>query len=1064
MNDMNPTNEELVFHLKRAVSALDSTRTKLKELEYKKNEPIAVVGMSCRFPGGANSPDLYWDLLRDGVDAVTQVPASRWDIDSLYDPDRQAPGKMYCRYGAFLSEPVDLFDPQFFGISPREAELMDPQQRLLLEVTWEALEHAAIPAHHLRGTQTGVFVGIGSNDYGSLLNKYSELKDINAYYGTGNAISVAAGRLAYLFGFEGPCFAIDTACSSALVAIHNAVLSLRSGESDTAIAGGVNLILAPELTINFCKANMLAADGQCKTFDATADGYVRGEGCGMLILKRLSDAEKEGDRILAIIRGSAINQDGASGGLTVPNSAAQTKLMHAALANANCQANDITYIEAHGTGTKLGDPIEISAIAKVYGQQRELNNILQIGSVKTNIGHLEATAGVAGLIKIILALQHNAIPPNLHLEKINPRINLASIPASIPVELNAWPRVEKIRRAGISSFGFSGTNAHVIIEEAPVKKIMSVRQDRDQHVITLSAMTAIALEQTVENFIEYLKIQKPSRARQQASQHYLDDITLADARGSVGDIAYTANAGRTHFSYRLAVVVSTVDALITKLKEKDFLVVHVNPDEDCNFDLESDEELPCIHADIIAQHYLIGADIDWLAFDAPYHRSKVFLPTYPFQRDRYWALPKQLHLANKKNHPLLGEVLLSPLSHFSFSQSLDVSKLDYLLDHKFLNQIIFPASGFVELILASAKQVLTEPFLIENLIFKVPLRLSVDKPTFVQVTVDKQENNYSVAIHSLLNAENNTWQNHCLAELNVNSVLDNNFNKFQLSEAEPMIDVYQHQALANTQYGKKFQSIQRLWLEENSGIAELKLDLNIEEYICHPALLDGCFQLLGIAVLNKIHPKLSEIYLPASVKTIQLFKPITKHAYAHILLNHEINNSDITADLSVYNDEDELLVVMQGMTLKVASHQFFQTMPISLMLGNAQDFILELEKIKPDERLDFIKDYLHRKLQDILKLKSDMLDDNKGFFETGMDSLMAIELHNQLQQALGAQVRLPATLIFDYPTINALSSYILKTLYPLGIVKAIVETDEIEKKFFAMSEEELLHQVDLFET
>src|SRR5262245_10486367 len=334
---------------KQALLALRKMRTRVQELERQQSEPIAVVGVGCRFPGGASGPDAYWAVLRDGVDTISEVPRDRWDIDAYYDPDPDAPGKMYTRSGAFL-ESVDRFDNNFFGLAPREVATMDPQQRLLLEVAWEALEHAGQPAHQLRDREVGVFIGISGNDYGQMQLR-AETHTLDAYFGTGNALNAAAGRLSYVFGFQGPCMAVDTACSSSLVSVHLACQSLRSGECTLALAGGVNVILSPDVTINFSRARMMAADGHCKAFDAAADGYVRGEGCGVIVLKRLSDAVEQGDRILALIRGSAVNQDGRSSGFTAPNELAQDALIRKALKIAHVQPAEVSYVEAHGTGT-----------------------------------------------------------------------------------------------------------------------------------------------------------------------------------------------------------------------------------------------------------------------------------------------------------------------------------------------------------------------------------------------------------------------------------------------------------------------------------------------------------------------------------------------------------------------------------------------------------------------------------------------------------------------------------------------------------------------------------------
>ncbi|HEX8113090.1 MAG TPA: beta-ketoacyl synthase N-terminal-like domain-containing protein, partial [Kofleriaceae bacterium] len=378
--------------------------------------PIAVVGMSCRFPG-ASDPHAFWSLLRGGGDAIREVPPERWDLERWYAPEPGRPGKMQTRWGGFLDD-IDRFDAAFFGISPREAEEMDPQQRLVLEVAWEALERAGLAPDRLLGTEAGVFLGLmNTNDYAARKRLHDDPARIRAHHGTGIAASIAAGRLAYLLGSTGPAMAIDTACSSSLVAIHQAMRSLRSGECRLALVGGVNAILSPEITVAYSQAGMLSPTGRCRTFDASADGYVRSEGCGMLVLERLSDAVAGGRAVLAVLAGAAVNHDGRSSGLTAPNGSAQCAVIRAALDDAGLTPADVDYVEAHGTGTRLGDPIELHALAEVFGDRPRP---LRVGSVKTNVGHLEAAAGVAGLMKVILALQHREIPPHLHLREHTP--------------------------------------------------------------------------------------------------------------------------------------------------------------------------------------------------------------------------------------------------------------------------------------------------------------------------------------------------------------------------------------------------------------------------------------------------------------------------------------------------------------------------------------------------------------------------------------------------------------------------------------------------------------------
>ena len=501
-------------------------------------EPVAIVGMGCKFPGAAGLEE-FWALLRDGVDAISEIPRERWDVWALYDPLPGTTARMSTRWGGFLPG-VDRFDPHFFGISPREAAAMDPQQRLLLEVAWEALENAGQPPDKLAGSRTGVFVGIGGFDYSNVIINYEDhLNVINAYLGTGNAHSIAANRISYLLDLRGPSVAIDTACSSSLVAIHMACESLRAAQTDLAIAGAVNLILSPEVTIAFSHARMMAADGRCKTFDAAADGYVRAEGAGAVILKRLSDAVRDRDHILALIKGSAVNQDGRTAGIAAPNASAQQAVIREALAQAGVAPCELTYFEAHGTGTSIGDPIEVGAVKEVLGKSTPGDPSCLMGSVKANIGHLENASGMASLAKVLTCLQHNEIPGQLHFSRLNPLISLAGTRIVIPRALQPWPRAAR-RLAGVSSFGFGGTNAHMIVEEAPARIRPERLPSRPCHILTLSARTESAVKTLAGRYVKHL------------ADHPEDDVM---------NVCFSANAGRSHFAHRVAVVAESKEQL-----------------------------------------------------------------------------------------------------------------------------------------------------------------------------------------------------------------------------------------------------------------------------------------------------------------------------------------------------------------------------------------------------------------------------------------------------------------------------------------------------------------------
>ena len=649
---------------KKALLALQQMQQKLDALELAKHEPIAIIGMGCRFPG-ANNPAEFWQLLAKGKDAITKTPASHWDTQQYCNEGANTPGKISSSDGGFVPN-LKEFDASFFRIAPREAMSLDPQQRLLLEVSWEALENAGIPAEDLKGTATGIYIGICGTDYWHRLLSRSPDR-IDAYLTTGNTHSLASGRLAHFYGTTAPAISMDTACSSSLVAVHLAIKSLRDRESNLAIVGGVNRLIAPEVSINFSQAKMLSPDGRCKTFDDSANGFVRSEGCGIVILKRLRDAIKAQDNIQAVIKGSAVNQDGRTSSITTPNSLSQQGVIQQALANGKTKPEEVSYLESHGTGTSLGDSIELEALASVFGSNQELI----LGAVKTNIGHLESASGIASLIKTVLTLQQQTIPANLHLQQPNSQIDWEHYPFTLPKANIPW-ETETPRIAGVSAFGFSGTNAHVVIAEAPDKESNETIIRPDGNLFTLSARNKPALLQLAKDYVQYLK-----------NNHNLD----------LADICLTVNLGRSHFNHRLAFSVTSTEELQTKLTQfidgedvaqlwqgkasnnkvaiiKSTEVQNslldlansmlVNPVSDRSFadvlwvisdkqEYNSNKEQTIIFTHVeheledwqlltsgLAQLYVLGVDINWQAVAKNFGGNRIPLPTYPFQRQVYW--------------------------------------------------------------------------------------------------------------------------------------------------------------------------------------------------------------------------------------------------------------------------------------------------------------------------------------------------------------------------------------------------------------------------------------------
>jgi len=911
-----------------ALVELESLQGQISRLRAAATEPIAVVGMGCRFPAGANDPEAFWALLRDGVDAVREIPRERWDVDAYYATDGNVPGTVYCRQAALLEQSaVDRFSPEFFGIAPREAERMDPQQRVLLEVCWEALEDAALAADRLRGSRTGVFVGSCTDDYLQLFNNLADPARIDGYSSLGTARCIAAGRIAYLLGLEGPVMQIDTACSSSLVAVHQACASLRSGECDVALAGGVNLQLSPAWTIGLCKLKALSPDGRCKAFDVGADGFGRGEGCGIIILRRLSDAVATGDPIRALIRGSAINHDGRSSGLTVPSQAAQEKLLRQALQSGTLEPHEIDYVEAHGTGTAMGDPIEMGALASVF---RGARPPLWVGSVKTNIGHLEAASGIAGMLKVILALGHETIPPHLNFRQPNPNIPWKEFAARIPTGRIAWPRGDRPRLAGVSSFGFSGTNAHVVLQEPPLAG-PPAGISRAQHVLPLSAKSHGSLRELAGRYLERLE-------------------RVATLR--LSDVCYTAAVGRTHFSFRLAVVAGTCQQACQGLRAwlrnesaPRVWCATVQQASDGNASQRWPQPLGAEQPDALelvslaADRFVRGQPIDWEAFYRGVEARRISLPTYPFERQRYWLPPSRViapatHRAGQEpDHPLLGRRIHTAASSDAvlFEQTLRTHEPRYLADHCLRDTVVVPATAYLEMA-AAAGRILWPGRVtaVEQIAIHRALAIAPDESRNVQTVLSPDSGGYRMELFSRHcpngTSHSPTWVRHASGRL---TATERSRSAKSISElrrlcaaAVPADAVYERIAEQGWRYGPSFRLLRQVWRGTGQALGEVgSLDgspFDAGGHVFPPALLDACLHVIAALDETNRHGAL----VPVALERFEVLGSPVPRMWSYATQREPMDADSagsFTVDLEIFAPDGELLARVRGLQLQEVS-------------------------------------------------------------------------------------------------------------------------------------------------
>ncbi|MFI4954481.1 MAG: SDR family NAD(P)-dependent oxidoreductase, partial [Gammaproteobacteria bacterium] len=1065
-----PNVETLSTYLHDLLSATVNPQQRI--IYEHEGEPIAIIGMACRFPQAVDT-ETFWLSLQAGVDGIQEVLKERWDVNKYYSADPGEPGKMITRWGGFIDD-IDLFDAIFFGISPREAVMLDPQQRITLETVWYALEDAGYEPAKLRDSFTGVYLGISNSDYSGLLLKYEKEEDIDAYLGTGNALSAAVGRVSYMLGLRGPSLAIDTACSSSLVAIHQACQALRNGECDLALAGGVNLILLPEINISLSKAHMLSPEGHCKTFDESADGYVRSDGCGMVILKRLSEAQRDNDRILAMIKGSAVNQDGASGGLTVPNGVAQQAVLRQALAMAHIAPEDVTYVEAHGTGTSLGDPIEMSAIKEVY-MTPDRQVPLRVGAVKSNIGHLEAAAGVAGVIKTVLALQNKIIPRNLHFHKLNSHIELPE-QIILATELHKWESKEdQPLCAGVSAFGFTGTIAHMILEEAPEQDVTQIRQPLPKTIFNRQRYWADALDEARKNADA---ITQDWFYQARWIEHELDPLeadlelkrwVIIEEEGDVLARKLQKKLEAQGASVQRLRLESLADVLSSTTEDEEGVGI---------IDIASYQRLSAVD---VTELQAVLTDI-FVDYQSIFRSSRISHCVWLTALGTLEAEIPFLYLLRG-----LAKVIAWEFSE-TFSQVVEIESDDEATDEYVLNELLVQ-NPEVELIRYQASHRYVQQ--VEHI--EIPLTSGMmkwDKTGSYVITggsgglgLTLMEWLAQRGVGSILLLSRHAPEEKILAGLREKYSCEIRHYAVDVSNEQGLAKVLQPLLaegsstplrglyhLAGTNYHASFTEYPEaeLWpvvspkalgswylhqlTKDYKGLDQFVLFSSISSFLGsnrESAYVLGNSFIDGVAELRRAEG------LPVTA--------INWGPWGEVGMAFKYSEGEKIEDIGFISPQEgirvleALLASSQPQNIAIISPiyltfmlQFRQPLPTWLAailpftkkvhVELKSEFLKEYEQTAEDARYALLEDLVARTLREILKTPLGYeIDKAQGFAQMGMDSLMAVELYNHLQQVFGKELSLRATLGFDYPTVMSLTEYLYMQLESLTLQHGYIE-------------------------
>lgn len=1001
--------------LQKALYTIKKLKHLLQTQQSNANQqPVAIIGMSCRFPQ-ATGKDAYWKMLSSGRNVISRMPEKRWELlkgtheAALRDPS-------YPYFGGFL-EDIAAFDAYFFGISPREAARIDPQHRLLLEVAYEAFEDAGLPVEKLAGSNTGVFSSLYISQLMHMQHMDSEMDAL--YLPTGNAISIAANRLSYLFDLRGPSVIIDSACSSSMASLHLACMNLANQSCDVAVVCGAKLNLLPYVNFVLTKAKMLSVDGQCKTFDAGANGYVQGEGVGVVILKPLDKALRDNDRIYAVISGSAVNQDGKTNGLTAPNGLQQEALLKTAYQQANTNPQDISYVECHGTGTFLGDPIEIQALGEVVGKRRDSDKPCWIGSVKTNIGHLEPAAGIASIIKVALALHHGTIPPHLNLSTPNPHIAFDKYQFKVPQKMEAWPKYGPYRIAGVSGFGFGGTNAHVVMRELAETEqpALSAAATSATELFTLSAKDPAALGEYIKKWCEFL--------------HANPGLELAR-------ICYNTHLKKSHYPYRLAVIADSTQTLLSLLQSINGQTLESLSSTDAIFiNLKNSkssalkiEDVKSMTLSQLATAYVDGNSINWIAFEKDRSYTHMDMPLYPWQHKDYWPplINSRAEVRTEPVHPLQGRHLQSPLNTLQFEFIVDGAHMPDLKD----TYNVVHAGYYMEIFAFIAQHLKQRPtFIIEDHEFLSPLFMLNDASITVHVTLSKvSDDQYQYDFYSNTQAQKN-WAHHARGYIRFALESGKHIDPIDMIKQrsdynEPAEKLYERILAMGMPAGESIRWTQQYWLGKNHILCEFvqpasTVDKNgLFTLNIHPGVIDASIQpIFKLLTQDKVKP-----YIASGVKQARFYgmKPGPYYLMGE-LTQLSADSDNITGNCYLVNSQSEVIAAFE----EIALAQLDDRVQIEKIVHAKENHTkIDLATLPAAERKSYVLDFLRQHIANIFSMPEDDIEINRSLRDFGMDSLMAIVLMRTLEMGLGANYSIQTLL--EGPTIAEIADTVLSSV------------------------------------